>query len=266
MNQTVGIIGCGWLGLPLAEALVKKGFCVKGSTTSLDKLPELTERGITAYFLRLTDIGIEGDWQQFFSNIEQLIINIPPKLRKNPEESYLNKLALLLNYFEQKKSLKIILVSSTSVYGDHQYTVSEQSFPEPDTDSGKELVKAEQLIQSSGHPFTIVRFGGLIGLNRHPVNYLSGRKNNERPLAPINLIHRTDCIAVLEECIQRETFQGILNAVSPYHPSRKTYYSETATKMDLPAPEFDENDTRLGKQIHPKLLLEDWNYTFQIKP
>lgn len=30
---TVSILGCGWLGLPLAEQLLAEGYSVKGSTT-----------------------------------------------------------------------------------------------------------------------------------------------------------------------------------------------------------------------------------------
>jgi 3-hydroxyisobutyrate dehydrogenase-like beta-hydroxyacid dehydrogenase len=29
----ISILGCGWLGFPLAKALLKDGFTVKGSTT-----------------------------------------------------------------------------------------------------------------------------------------------------------------------------------------------------------------------------------------
>lgn len=47
------IIGCGWLGLPLAERLVAEGYTVKGSTTSVDKLSLLRQKGIDAYLLQL---------------------------------------------------------------------------------------------------------------------------------------------------------------------------------------------------------------------
>ena len=41
----ISILGCGWLGLPLAKALIENGFSVKGSTTSTDKLTALENAG-----------------------------------------------------------------------------------------------------------------------------------------------------------------------------------------------------------------------------
>ncbi len=49
-NQTVSILGCGWLGLPLAKALIKKGFIVKGSTTAEEHLEQLRTEGIEPIF------------------------------------------------------------------------------------------------------------------------------------------------------------------------------------------------------------------------
>lgn len=45
----ISILGCGWLGLPLAKALIENGFSVKGSTTSTDKLTALENDGITPF-------------------------------------------------------------------------------------------------------------------------------------------------------------------------------------------------------------------------
>ena len=48
----VSILGCGWLGLPLAKSLIEKGFSVNGSTTSVEKIPEVHGEDI---FLKLKD-------------------------------------------------------------------------------------------------------------------------------------------------------------------------------------------------------------------
>ena len=40
MNNKIALIGCGWLGLPLAKSLLKKGYQVAGSTTSVEKLSQ----------------------------------------------------------------------------------------------------------------------------------------------------------------------------------------------------------------------------------
>ena len=37
-KKIIGILGCGWLGLPLAQQLVEDGHIVRGSTTQNSKL------------------------------------------------------------------------------------------------------------------------------------------------------------------------------------------------------------------------------------
>jgi 3-hydroxyisobutyrate dehydrogenase-like beta-hydroxyacid dehydrogenase len=50
----ISILGCGWLGLPLAKALLENGFAVKGSTTSQEKLSVLENSGIQPFLIALS--------------------------------------------------------------------------------------------------------------------------------------------------------------------------------------------------------------------
>ena len=50
----ISILGCGWLGFPLAKALITKGFSVNGSTTSVEKLPILENSGISPFLINVT--------------------------------------------------------------------------------------------------------------------------------------------------------------------------------------------------------------------
>ena len=54
MNQVkIAVIGCGWLGLPLAKKLVSKNFRVKGSTTSKQKISVLRNEKIEPFLIDL---------------------------------------------------------------------------------------------------------------------------------------------------------------------------------------------------------------------
>jgi UDP-N-acetyl-D-mannosaminuronate dehydrogenase len=44
---TLAIVGCGWLGLPLALKALESGQKVKGSTTSHSKVEELEKMGLS---------------------------------------------------------------------------------------------------------------------------------------------------------------------------------------------------------------------------
>jgi nucleoside-diphosphate-sugar epimerase len=205
----------------------------------------------------------------FLHNSEILIIDIPPKLRRNSSENFVKKIRNLIPFIENSKIEKIIFISSTSVYSDDNSVVTEATKPNPETEGGKQLLEAENLLLSnSNFTTTVIRFGGLIGENRHPIHFLAGRKNIENPYAPINLIHQLDCIGIIEEILRQAQkdklgFGETFNAVAPFHPSRKTYYSEKALELNLPLPEFDESKPSVGKTISSEKMERILNYTFQ---
>lgn len=262
--KNISILGCGWLGLPLAKSLIGKGFSVKGSTTSLPKISLLQNVGIEAFQIALSEQEIIGNIDLFLSDSEILIIDIPPKLRGNSTENFVSKIQTLIPHIEKSILEKVIFVSSTSVYADDNSTITEESKPKPDTEGGKQLLAAENLLQNH-FKTTVIRFGGLIGDNRHPIRFLAGRQNIENPEAPINLIHQTDCIGIIESIIGQDCFGETFNAVAPFHPSRKDYYTQKATEFNLPLPEFDESNPSVGKTILSDKIAAILGYAFQNK-
>jgi len=264
--KQISILGCGWLGFPLAKSLLQKGFLVNGSTTTLEKIPVLENAGIDTFQIVLSEEEINGDIDNFLSNSEILIIDIPPKLRGNSSENFIQKIKNFIPFIEKSSVEKVIFVSSTSVYSDAISIdlITEETIPNPDTESGKQLLEAEKLLQNnSNFTTTVIRFGGLIGENRHPIKFLAGRENLENPEAPINLIHQLDCIGILEGILEKNCFGETFNAVAPFHPSRKVYYSKKAMELDLPLPKFDESKPSVGKIISSEKVMTVLGYEFQ---
>lgn len=263
--MTISILGCGWLGFPLAKSLLKKGFLVKGSTTTLEKMSVLENAGINAFQIALSEEEIIGEIDAFLSNSEILIIDIPPKLRGNSNENFVVKIQNLIPFIEKSSVEKVIFVSSTSVYSDAISIdlITEKTSPNPDTESGKQLLEAEKILQNnSNFRTTVIRFGGLIGEDRHPIKFLAGKENLENPEAPINLIHQLDCIGIITEILEKNCFGKTFNAVSPFHPTRKVYYSKKALELNLPLPKFDESKPSVGKIISSEKIETVLKYTF----
>jgi nucleoside-diphosphate-sugar epimerase len=259
----ISILGCGWLGLPLAESLVKKGPVVNGSTTSESKLPLLENVGVSPFLISLSTQNIEGDVALFLENSEILLIAIPPQIRNSEKNSFVEKIKLLLPYIETSLVKKVLFISSTSVYADVNAIVTEATNPEPDSESGKQLLQIERILQSNLHfQTTVVRFGGLIGEDRHPVHFLSGKKNIENPDAPINLIHRNDCIGILEKIIAKDIWNETFNAVAPSHPTREKYYTQKALDLKIELPEFNHANASVGKTISSDKLIAILDYRF----
>lgn len=251
MTERIGIIGCGWLGLPLAKKLYESGYKVSGTTTSKQKLSLLKENGIDPFQISISEEQINGPISGFLDSVSLLIINIPPGLRgKGPKESYIAKIKLLHTAIKKSKVNHLIFVSSTAVYSDTQGTVTEKTAPLPQTESGKQLLECEELFRADTDlNTTIIRFAGLIGPDRHPVTMLSGRDNLSGGDAPINLIHLEDCIGIIMAIIEKNFWGEVLNAVYPNHPKKEDYYTKEAMKRGIPSPMYKLNDDQPHKTI-----------------
>lgn len=270
MKPSVAIIGLGWLGLPLYNTLATAGYPVKGSVTTAERAHKLRQMGYKAYAVEIFETGIEGETDALFENIDCLIIMVPPGLRNSLRQagtsnSYVLKMERLLEAIEHTAIAQIIFVSSTSVYGDIQGKVTERDEPEPETLSGKQLRLAEKLfLNSKKIQSTVVRFGGLLGGSRQPVRYLAGRRDLADSNAPVNLIHREDCIAILVEIIKQRAFGNVFNAVNPHHPKKSDYYIQKATELGLEPPIFAKPvANEIFKQVDSINLRAVLNYTFK---
>jgi len=262
--KQISILGCGWLGFPVAKSLLENRFSVKGSTTSPNKISFLQNSGIQAFQIELLELEINGNITSFLENSEILIIDIPPKLRGVSTENFVKKMQRLIPFIEKSTVKKVIFISSTSVYADNNAVITEVTKPNPETESGKQLLESENLLQNNPNfKTTVIRFGGLIGEDRHPIHFLAGRKNIENPDAPINLIHLTDCIGIIEAIINQECWNETFNAVAPFHPTRKEYYTQKAIAMNLPLPEFDQEKNAIGKLILSNKLEIVLSYKFK---
>ena len=246
----ISILGCGWLGFPLAKTLIENKYEVKGSTTSDDKLAVLKNAGIIPFKIELSAAEIEGNVVDFLDKSDILIIDIPPKLRNLANESFVAKIQNLIPFIEKSSAINVIFISSTSVYGEENGLVSEETPTNPETESGKQLVQSEKLLQTNNHfKTTVVRFGGLIGEDRNPTRSLAGKVNLENPNKPINFIDQQDCIGIILKIIETKSWNETFNAVAPFHPTRKDYYTQKALELNLTPPAFIEDDNTIGKTI-----------------
>lgn len=260
--KQISILGCGWLGLPLGEHLAASGFAVNGSVTGPAKFRQLMAAGINPYVIKLPyDVYY---LPRFLESSGALIIDIPPKLRGESSENFTGKIKQLIPFIEESGIQKVIFISSTSVYADDNNTVTEETLPKPQTESGRQLLECEQLLQQNPNfKTTVIRFGGLIGEDRHPVYSLSGKTGLENPKAPVNLIHQKDCIEIISTIIEKDIWGETFNAVAPYHPSRQEYYSHKAKQLGLNLPDFNSGNLSVGKIINSDKLMDILDYRFK---
>ena len=255
-GKKIGILGCGWLGFPLAKSLVQKGWQVQGSTTTPQKLQLLQEAGIKPFLLAL-DANADLSNSTFF-DVDVLFINVPPS-RKLSQSGYLDKMKTLLASVQTSPISKVIFISSTSVYGDVCREVSEADEP----DNPSELLQAEMLFLSAKNlQTTIIRFGGLFGPDRNPGRFFRDKNSIPNGLVPVNLIHLKDCLGLIEAVLNQPNFAGVYNAVAPSHPTKQEFYGKAILKSGFAAPEFVAEKTA-WKIINADKIIKDLNYQFQ---
>ena len=258
----ISILGCGWLGLPLAQTLIRHGHAVKGSTTTAEKLAPLNHHGITAYRIALTPT-LNVDYSPDFFSSELLIINIPPERRQDIVTYYPQQMTALLQALKDTAIRQVLFISSTSVYPNVNREVTEEEAGGEVKDSGKALLTVEKMFQENQSlATTIVRFCGLFGPERNPGRFLAG-KQVSGDQQPVNLIHLYDCIQILVRIVEQGVWGEVFNACADAHPTKKDFYGEAARKLSFQPPTFEEADELSFKIVNSQKLKGALGYEFK---
>lgn len=233
----ISILGCGWLGFPLALKLKELEFQVLGASRNSSKLQALEANGISAFQIDLQPEIVGTNLESFFqSNL--LILTIPPgRSRPDVSQFYPKAVQNILKHF---KGQKLIYTSSTGVYGQIAGIVDELTPPDPNTPSSRAVYEAERLIQKQMElKSTILRLAGLAGPKRHPGKWLAGRQNLPNGDAPVNLVHQADVMTAIIQVIQQNAWKRLFNVCAEDHPTKSSYYTWAADTLQLPAPSFN---------------------------
>lgn len=262
--KKVGVLGCGWLGMPLAKMLIKEGYLVHGATTTPQKMKQILELGVTPFLVECTENSQSG-LSKFIQGLDTLVLTIPPGLKKHPTRRHDLVIEGVIKQLSSSKIKHLIFISSTSVYGNQTGIINEQSPLLPSTNSGKQLVTCETLLRKiKDFNSTIIRFGGLIGPKRHPIFTLIKKPYLNNPNGEINLIHLDDCLKILLRVIEKDSHNTIYNAVNPYHPSRKNYYNQMAQKAELKCPPFNGANP-INRIISSDKIQKELDITFSVE-
>ena len=111
------------------------------------------------------------------------------------------------------------------------------------------LIQAEQLLLNEfKERLTIIRFGGLLGYDRIPGRYYSG-KNVEQHQQKVNYIHRDDAVGIILDIIKKEKWSIIINGTAPKHPTKKEVFSKNAEDFEFDPPLFEKSTQELKNRI-----------------
>jgi nucleoside-diphosphate-sugar epimerase len=261
MPNSVGIIGCGWLGQALAKKLLIEKYRVTVTTQSEEKKQKLLNDNIDTELLSLPVNDPKSVVMSVF-NHQTLIISITPQIRQGRND-YPEKVSQIIKMAESGKVEKVILLSSTAVYNGLSGLVDEQSILDMNAHKVAVIAAAEKAARDFSGTTVVLRLAGLVGPERHPGRFLQGKNILAEPQAYINLIHQDDAVGVLMEIIKEDKINGTFNAVSATETSKQHFYHAAAGALNLPLPEFSfETSMRFGKRINDAKLRDSFNYPF----
>ena len=244
--KNISILGCGWLGRSLGISLLDEGYVVKGSTTREEKLELLEMNNIDPFVIDITSFEEFDD----FLNTDILIIAITSK--------DLDGFDSLISQIQESSIQKVIFISSTSVYGRRNKVMTEE-----DEVLKTPLSEIENLFRENAFfETTIIRFAGLFGDERHPSNWFKNGRKIPQPKGFVNMIHKEDCIEIIHEIIEQNSWNQTFNACSNHHPTRREFYTIAQVSNDLEVPKFEENEVYEWKIISSKKLQKVLGYTF----
>mgnify|MGYP003146270155 CR=1 FL=1 len=244
--NSVSILGCGWLGKPLALSFLEDGFNVKGSTTSEEKVDELEALGIETHLVNI------ADFEEYDTFLESDILVIAITFKDI--YGFENFIAQV----QDSPIQKVIFISSTSVYPSANRVLTEE-----DETVKSDLVEIENLFkQNTFFETTIIRFGGLFGDDRHPANWFKKGRKIPQPKGFVNMIHREDCIEIIHEVIAQNKWNTIFNACADHHPTRREFYTLAKLSKGIEVPEFETVDFYRWKIISSKKVQDVLGYTF----
>jgi len=85
---------------------------------------------------------------------------------------------------------------------------------------------------------TVIRLSGLVGPDRIPGRFFAGKSNIPNGDAPVNLIHRADCIKFIEAIIDQEKWGEVFNLSADKHPTKREFYTKFCKEGGFQLPMF----------------------------
>lgn len=250
----VGIIGLGWLGLPLAKSLLNKGFQVIGTTRS--RSVGLSHECFS--HVLFDPLQKKQSSSAYFSDLNVLILAFTPS--RTDEKAYAKDCVRLLDFISP--SCKVIHLSSSSIYPERNGTFNESDYPAGSVKTNS-IGYAELAISSMLRDrLTIIRLSGLVGPKRYPVTAMAKSGKTYQAFDPVNVIHLEDAIGLIEHVIQNKLWNKTINGCSTEHPFKGQFYTEMASKLGIDPPLF-EDQKRSERIISNRYSLElGYNYIY----
>lgn len=199
-GAAVLVVGCGYVGAPLASLLAAGGTSVYGSTRNGRVV------GTEVHPCSI-DLSADSPFAAAPKNISHIVYLVAAHQHSEAAYrlAYVDGVARLLEWAGALPSLtRLLHCSSTGVFAQSNGEwVDEHSATVPHHFSGQLLLEGERLVAASGLPASSVRFSGIYGPGRARLleEARSGHLERRGPGAFSNRIFLDDCVGALEHLL-----------------------------------------------------------------
>ena len=172
INNRITIVGCGYIGKLLARQLLKKKIPVTGIVSSDISLAECKHKGISC---EITDLDKP---LEYIDLAGQNVIYLAPPPHTGKIDTRINN---FLHAIEKQPPEKLVLISTTGVYGDCKGAWVDESAPlKPVADRAFRRAdaeqKAQQFCQRLSISLVILRVPGIYGPGKIPLARIKSRQ------------------------------------------------------------------------------------------
>ena len=249
--QKIFISGCGDIGIRVAlqfqaQRSVSRDVQIYAMARQPSQLQRLQALGLMPIEYDL-DMGHSG---KLLPTQDSIVFHFaPPPASGSSDPRMRNLLAACERYGLPKK---LILLSTTAVYGDCQGAWIDETTPaSPQTDRGRRRLDAELALthwaQQRQLEYVILRVSGIYGEGRYPIERLKqGMAILREDLSPYsNRIHQDDLASVCVAAAEYGKNTEIYNVCDGQPTTMAHYFKSIAAAFGLPAPkELDREQAR----------------------
>lgn len=241
--KNVAIIGCGYIGLMIAEKLAAKKFKIHATVRTSKNLHHVEKIAQNTSILKGSDYD---DILRILEHNDIIIVTVAAQSSDDYENAYLKTAKTIRKAAKElNKPKTLIYTSSTSVYGDHQgHWVDEKSELSSSTPQGKILIETEQTylsLKELGWKSCILRLSEIYGPGRElkeKIENLQDQTLSGDGQNYTNMAHAKDIVGFIEYAIEHH-LEGLFNITDDEHPTRKEFYFALAKKYHLTEPKWD---------------------------
>lgn len=248
------VIGCGYVGLPLAAALVRGGASVIGTTTRADNVGAIEEIGAEARVLTVAEVPA---LRSALVGADTIFVTLAAGRGGDYRQVYVEGLRSVVATLDPRAAAQVIYTSATSVYGqDDGGWVDGDTPPAPSTERGRLLLEAEAVLATA--PKTVktcvLRLAGIWGPGRDPSDWMARRGPviDGDGTGYLNLIHRDDAVTALLAAARRRA-AGVFTLADDAPSRRRDLYPALAARLGVAAPRFADPppspDAASGKRV-----------------